>query len=338
MNNNKPVIIWLLSGCFLIFIMVVVGGITRLTNSGLSMVNWSLFMGAIPPLNASDWQELFALYQDSPEGKKLNYNCTLSEFKYIFFWEYLHRMLGRLLGLVFIIPFIFFLIQKRLNKKLIIQSIILFFLGAFQGGIGWWMVKSGLVDNPHVSHYRLSIHLVTAFLTCAFTFWFVLPLMYHKSKKGNSSIAKLLLVFFCFVVVQIIYGAFVAGLDAGDGFNTWPKMRGEWMPEAVYTDINGYNPIWFLEHRWGVQFIHRTLAIIIVIFILYIWKKGLNISLFKQQRTSLSIILTIVVLQTILGVITLVFGAPIYMASLHQITAFFLLMSIVYALFVFKKN
>ena len=337
MNSNKPVIIWLLSGCFLIFIMVVVGGITRLTNSGLSMVNWSLFMGAIPPLNASDWQELFALYQDSPEGKKLNYNCTLSEFKYIFFWEYLHRMIGRLLGLVFIIPFIFFLIQKRLNKKLIIQSIILFFLGALQGGIGWWMVKSGLVDNPHVSHYRLSIHLITAFLTCAFTFWVVLPLIYNKSKEGNSSIAKLLLVFFCLVVVQIIYGAFVAGLDAGDGFNTWPKMRGEWMPEAVYTDINGYNPIWFLEHRWGVQFIHRTLGIIIVIFMLYIWKKGLNISLFKQQRTSLSIILSIVVLQTILGVITLVFGAPIYMASLHQITAFFLLMSIVYSLFVFKK-
>ncbi len=338
MNNNKPVIIWLLSGCFLIFIMVFVGGITRLTNSGLSMVNWSLFMGAIPPLNAADWQELFALYQDSPEGKKLNYNCTLSEFKYIFFWEYLHRMIGRLLGLVFIIPFIFFIIQKRLTKKLITQSIVLFFLGAMQGAIGWWMVKSGLVDNPYVSHYRLSIHLITAFLTCAFAFWIALPLMYPKSGRGNKKISRLLLIFFFFVIIQIIYGAFVAGLDGGKGFNTWPKMGGEWIPEAVYTDINGYNPIWFIEHRWGVQFIHRTLGILIFIFTLYIWKKGFAISTLERQKKSLSLVFSIVILQTILGIVTLILGAPIYMASIHQITAFFLLMAIVYALFVFKKS
>jgi len=338
MTDNKHVIIWLLSGCALIFIMVIVGGLTRLTDSGLSMVNWNLFMGAIPPLNHSEWQELFALYQQSPEGVKLNYNCTLSEFKYIFFWEYLHRMIGRLLGLVFIIPFIIFLIMRKLNKKLIKQSLLLFALGAMQGAIGWWMVKSGLVDNPHVSHYRLSIHLITAFLTCAYTFWIVLGLIYTKPQKGNKKIEKLFYIFLFLIIVQIIYGAFVAGLDGGGGFNTWPKMLGEWIPEAVYTDINGYNPIWFLEHRWGVQFIHRTLGIFILAFTLYIWKAGMNSHPNEKQKKSLFLILLITIIQTVLGITTLIMVAPIALASTHQIIAFILLMTIVHNIFIFKKS
>ena len=338
MNNNRGVIIWLLSGCALIFIMVVVGGITRLTDSGLSMVKWELFMGAIPPLNNLEWQEIFALYQQSPEGKKLNYNITLSEFKYIYFWEYLHRMLGRLLGLVFIIPFIIFLIQKKLNNTLIKQSLILLALGALQGLIGWWMVKSGLVDNPHVSHYRLSIHLITAFLTCAFAFWIALSLIYTNPIKGDKKIKNQLIVFFILVIIQIIYGAFVAGLDAGDGFNTWPKMLGEWIPEAVYIDSNGYNSIWFLEHRWGVQFIHRKLALIIVAFILYIWYSGRKNNILEVQKNALNIIILLVILQIIIGVLTLIYAVPITIASIHQIIAFLLLMSIVYAMFLFNKT
>lgn len=338
MNNNRGVIIWLLSGCALIFIMIVVGGITRLTDSGLSMVKWELFMGAIPPLNNLEWQEIFALYQQSPEGKKLNYNITLSEFKSIYFWEYLHRMLGRLLGLVFIIPFIIFLIQKKLNNTLIKQSLILLALGAIQGLIGWWMVKSGLVDNPHVSHYRLSIHLITAFLTCAFAFWIALSLIYTKPIKGNKKIKSQLIVFFILVIIQIIYGAFVAGLDAGGGFNTWPKMLGEWIPEAVYINSNGYNSIWFLEHRWGVQFIHRKLALIIVAFTLYIWYSGRKNNILEGQKNALNIIILLVILQTTLGVLTLIYAAPIAIASIHQIIAFLLLMSIVYAMFLFNRT
>jgi len=337
MKKNNPVIIWLLSGCFLIFIMVVVGGITRLTNSGLSMVNWSLFMGAIPPLNNIEWQELFALYQQSPEGKKLNYNCTLSEFKYIFFWEYLHRMIGRLLGIVFLIPFIIFLIQKRLNKKLIKQSIFLFLLGGLQGAIGWWMVKSGLIDNPHVSHYRLSIHLITAFLTCAFALWVALPLIYPNKTNGNKKISALLVFYFIIIIIQIIYGAFVAGLDGGGGFNTWPKMLGEWVPEAIYMDVNGYNPIWFLEHRWGVQFIHRKLAIIVFLLTFYIWNKGRASNINIIQKKSLRIIVLLIILQSVLGVLTLIHAAPILLASMHQIVAFALLMSVTYSLFLFKE-
>tara|TARA_B100001250_G_scaffold205692_1_gene176587 strand:- start:855 stop:1871 length:1017 start_codon:yes stop_codon:yes gene_type:complete len=338
MNKNNAIIIWLLSGCLIIFIMVVIGGITRLTESGLSMVKWELFIGAIPPLNDVEWQEAFALYQQSPEGKKLNYNCSLDEFKYIYFWEYLHRVIGRLLGLVFIVPFFIFLIQKRLNTKLIKQSVFLFFLGGLQGAIGWWMVKSGLVDNPHVSHYRLSIHLITAFLTCAFTFWVALSLIYEKPIEGNKKIRNLLRIYFVLVIIQIIYGAFVAGLDAGGGFNTWPKMQGEWIPQAVYMDSNGYNSVWFLEHRWGVQFIHRKLALIILIFTLYIQNvtKKCNVELI--QKTGINVILLLVSLQTILGVTTLIYKAPISLALPHQIIAFFLLMSIVYNLFLFKKS
>lgn len=337
MKQDNAIILWLLSGCLIIFIMVVIGGVTRLTDSGLSMVKWDLFMGAIPPLNNSEWQEVFALYQQSPEGKKLNYNCTLQEFKYIYFWEYFHRMIGRLLGLVFIIPFIVFLIQKKLTRKLIKQSLILFFLGGMQGAIGWWMVKSGLVDNPHVSHYRLSIHLITAFLTCAFTFWVALSLIYKNPLQGNKKIQKHLQLYFVVVIMQIIYGAFVAGLDAGGGFNTWPKMHGEWIPEAVYMDSNGYNAMWFLEHRWGVQFVHRTLAFVILAFTIYLWIVARKSKIELVQKKGVNLIALLVFLQTVLGVTTLIYAAPIMLALTHQIVAFFLLMAIVYNLFLFKN-
>ena len=239
MKENRSVIIWLLSGCLLIFIMVIIGGITRLTDSGLSMSTWKLIGGTIPPLNLEEWIAAFDIYKATPEGK-MNSHYVLDDFKYIFFWEYLHRMIGRLLGLVFIIPFIYFLIKKKLNRKLIYQSLVLFTMGAMQGAIGWWMVKSGLVDNPDVSHYRLAIHLITAFLTCAFAFWVALPIIYPGKREGNNKLLKLTSWLFIVVILQIIYGAFVAGLDAGRVCNTWPKMCGEWIPESIST----LTPFW----------------------------------------------------------------------------------------------
>ena len=336
MKENKPIILWLLSGCLLIFIMVIIGGITRLTDSGLSMVNWSLFMGAIPPLNEVEWKESFNLYKQSPEFQKVNFNYTLSEFKSIFFWEYLHRMIGRLLGLVFIIPFIIFLILGKLNKKLIKQSIVLFVLGALQGAIGWWMVKSGLVNNPDVSHYRLSVHLITAFLTCAFASWVALPLIFPGKREGNDNLLKLTSWLFILVVLQIIYGAFVAGLDAGVGFNSWPKMNGEWIPEAVYS----LDPLWknFLEAPYGIQFIHRTLALVIVSFVFYIWYKGREIQQTHLQKKSLNLLLSVVILQTVIGVFTLILVVPVSLALIHQLGAFLLLMSVVFSLFTFSKS
>ena len=337
MNENKAVIFWLLSGCFLIFTMVVIGGITRLTHSGLSMVNWNLFMGVIPPLNNVQWQETFELYKTSPEYLKVNYNFTLNEFKSIFFWEYLHRLIGRVLGLVFIIPFIYFLTKKKFTKKLKIQSFILFLMGALQGAIGWWMVKSGLVDRPDVSHYRLAIHLITAFLTCAYIIWVVLHLVFPNNSIGNSKLFRLNIVLFILIVIQIIYGAFVAGLDAGIGFNSWPKMNGEWIPEAVYSSLD---PLWknFTEGRFGIQFVHRTLALIIVAYIFFVWKISKNFTLTKIQKEALTLSFSIVLLQTVLGIFTLVLVVPFSLALIHQVTAFFLLLSVVYSLFVFKRT
>ena len=336
MNKNKSIIIWLLTGCTLIFIMVVVGGITRLTDSGLSMVKWNLFMGAIPPLNEIEWEETFKLYKAYPEYQKVNFNCTLSEFKYIFFWEYLHRMIGRLLGIVFIIPFIYFLIKKRLNKKLIVQTSILLLMGAMQGAIGWWMVKSGLVKNPDVSHFRLAIHLITAFLTCAFTLWVTLPLILPEKRSGNKKLLKLTSWLFILVIIQIIYGAFVAGLNAGRICNTWPKMEGEWIPGSIFS----MNPFWqnFIENHYAIQFIHRTLAFIIVFFVLYIWNEGRKIKINYLQKKSFNILLSLVIFQIVIGIFTLILVVPISLSLIHQLVAFLLLMSIIFSMFTFSKS
>ena len=325
MNGNKSVIIWLFSGCFLIFTMVLIGGITRLTDSGLSMSTWKLLGGA-PPLNMEEWIAAFNIYQTTPEGK-INAQYVLADFKSIFFWEYLHRMIGRLLGIVFLIPFCYFLIKKNLSRKVIIQSCILLIMGGLQGAIGWWMVKSGLVERPDVSHFRLAIHLITAFLTCSYTLWIALSLMLPLEKRSSKSLFYHLLVLFILVIIQIIYGAFVAGLKAGRIYNTWPKMDGQWIPESV-----------FLDPGAGAQFIHRTLAIIIIAFTFYIWQKGRKMEITKLQNQSISILPIIVSLQTLLGIFTLIMVVPISLALTHQIIAFFLLLSIVFNLFLFKKS
>jgi len=319
------VIIWLFSGCFLIFIMVVIGGVTRLTDSGLSMSTWKLIGGA-PPLNLNEWIAAFDIYKATPEGK-MNTHYVLDDFKFIFFWEYVHRMMGRLLGVVFIIPFGYFLIKKKLSKKLIKQSCMLLILGASQGLIGWWMVKSGLVDKPDVSHFRLAIHLITAFLTCAYTFWVALDLLFPLSREGNKTIFNHLLVLFILVITQIIYGAFIAGLKAGRIYNTWPKMGDQWIPESV-----------FLDPGAGYQFIHRSLALIIVAVTFYIWQKGKKTELSKLQKKSFYILPVVVSLQTVLGIFTLIMSVPISLALTHQILAFFLLLSLVLNLFLFKKS
>jgi len=324
MQNKKTVIIWLFSGCLLIFLMVVIGGITRLTDSGLSMSSWKL-IGSAPPISIEEWTEAFDIYKTTPEGK-VNSHYILNDFKNIYFWEYLHRMMGRLLGIVFLIPFIYFLITKQLSKRLIIQSSVLLLMGVSQGLIGWWMVKSGLVDRPDVSHYRLAIHLTTAFLTCSYTLWIALSLVIPSTIKGFRRIFNQLLFLLILVLAQIIYGAFIAGLKAGKIYNTWPKMGEEWMPEAV-----------FLDPGAGVQFIHRTLAIVILGFLLYIWKTSTKLVNSKIHIIGLGSLSLIILTQTVLGISTLLMGAPIVLALTHQILAFFLLMSLVFCLYIFKN-
>tara|TARA_B100001142_G_scaffold329900_1_gene394990 strand:- start:10606 stop:11523 length:918 start_codon:yes stop_codon:yes gene_type:complete len=305
--------------------MVLIGGITRLTDSGLSMSTWKLIGGA-PPLNIEEWTAAFEIYKKTPEGK-VNSHYILDDFKSIFFWEYLHRMMGRLLGVVFLIPFIYFLIKKQLSRKLILQSIILLSMGLSQGLIGWWMVQSGLIDKPDVSHFRLAIHLIIAFLTCSYTLWVALPLISPSSKEGNKIIFNRLLLLSILAIIQIIYGAFVAGLKAGRIYNTWPKMGEEWIPESV-----------FLDPGAEAQFIHRTLALIILSFTFYIWYKSKKITLSKLQKNSLYALLLIVSLQIVLGISTLIMIVPISLALIHQIVAFFLLLLLVFNLFLFKKS
>jgi cytochrome c oxidase assembly protein subunit 15 len=335
-KENISVIVWLLSGCLLIFTMVIVGGITRLTGSGLSMVDWKLLAGSIPPINNQQWVETFELYKQFPEFQKQNYMFTLEEFKSIFFWEYIHRLLGRLIGLVFIIPFIYFLIKKRLSKKLTLQCIVLLFMGASQGAIGWWMVKSGLVNNPDVSHFRLATHLITAFLTFSYTFWVALSLIYPNKSHQNKILYKLSFLLMIVVVIQIIYGAFVAGLDAGKVYNTWPKMNNDWIAESVYA----MTPFWnnFVNGIAGVQFIHRTFAFVVLGLIIYIFYQSRKIQLIQLEKNAINLLLITVFFQMVLGIITLVMGVPIWLGVIHQLGAFILLASTVFSIFIFKPT
>lgn len=336
-NPHKSVVRWLFTGCFLIFIMVVIGGVTRLTHSGLSMVDWNLFMGSIPPIGEEEWAETFNKYKQFPEYQQVNFHFSLDEFKSIFFWEYLHRLIGRVLGIVFIVPFLWFLFKKKLSSKTIKQCSLLLFMGAFQGFLGWWMVKSGLVDNPDVSHYRLAIHLIAAFLTFAYTFWVALNLIYEKVKQPNIPfIRKGLLLLLVFTIIQIIYGAFVAGLNAGFVMNTWPKMGEQWIADSV----TAIKPIMinFIDGIGGVQFVHRYLAYIVVLIIVVLVFKGNKYNLSSVQKNGLVALLVVVFFQFLLGVFTLVYSVPIVLGVLHQVGAFLLLGTIVFSLNVFKKR
>ena len=336
-KDNKAVIYWLLTGCFLIFIMVIVGGITRLTHSGLSISNYKLISGTIPPINDIEWNEAFDLYKQYPEYKKLNYGMTLEEFKDIYFWEWIHRVIGRFIGLVFIIPFLYFLIRKQLSKSTIKKSIILLLMGGFQGFLGWYMVKSGLVDRPDVSHYRLAAHLTTAFLTFAYTFWVALDLMFPNKKNVDTKLRNFIRIGLVILIIQIIYGAFVAGLDAGWIHNHWPFMsEGKLIHETVYTE---QNPTYlnFLEGKSGVQFVHRTLAYVVVIFILSIWYKATRNDISKWQTKGINSLLIVVGIQFLLGVLTLLLAVPVWLGVLHQVVAFILLSCMVFTLHRFSK-
>ena len=337
MKDNKSVIYWLLTGCLLIFIMVVVGGITRLTHSGLSISNYKLISGTIPPMNEIEWQEAFDLYKQYPEYQKINSDFNLQDFKEIYFWEWIHRVIGRFIGVVFIIPFVYFLLKKQLTKATIKKSILLLFLGAFQGFLGWYMVKSGLVERPDVSHNRLALHLTTAFITFSFALWIALDIKFPKQKEVNTSLRNLIRVTFLLLIIQIIWGAFVAGLDAGFIHNTWPLMNdGKLIHETVYIE---QNPIWrnFIEGKSGVQFIHRYLAYIVVALILFIWFKAKKQTISSFQKSLLKSLLVIVLLQFILGVFTLIYQVPVILGVLHQVVAFFLLAVMTITLHRFSK-
>jgi len=328
-------------------VMVVVGCITRLTHSGLSITDWS-FMGSIPPLSESDWLERFSKYQQSPEFVKINFNMTLAEFKHIFFWEYIHRMIGRLIMYVFSIGLVWFIIRRRIKKDMWPQMILLFLMGALQAVIGWWMVYSGLQNKPAVSHYRLAIHLMSAFTLFTFTFWFALRLIYPREKLDNTNQGARLkgasLLTFIVLIIQIIYGAFTAGYVEGDDahirpgkiFNTWPKMGEDWIPEQVTMKPTLFENIF--ENASGIQFMHRTIALVVVALVCWIWYRSNKLQLSKQQYRGVTLLIYGVTLQFILGVLTLLYHVPVVLGVLHQTGAFFLFAICIYLLYhVFRK-
>jgi cytochrome c oxidase assembly protein subunit 15 len=331
-NKNKSVIIWLLSGCFLVFVMVVVGGITRLTNSGLSMTDWHLVTDTFPPLTEAKWQETFEQYKQFPEYQKINIHndFTLDDYKFIYFWEWFHRFIGRILGFVFIIPFVYFLIKKKIDRATLNKCYILLGMGAFQGFLGWFMVRSGLIDNPDVSHFRLSLHLTFAFITFAYTLWVALDLIYPIKNKAILPLRKIAFFAFIFLLLQIIYGGFVAGLNAGLIHNHWPFMSdGQFFHESISLEKNN----WFqrlTEGKSGVQFVHRILAYFVVGLILFLTYKSHKFDLSKEQKLGINVLVIIVFAQFALGVFTLLYSVPLWLGLTHQVVAFFLLTAMTY--------
>lgn len=337
-NPQKHIYRWLLTGVVLIILMVVIGGITRLTQSGLSMVKWEPIIGAIPPLSEDAWNEVFEQYKQSPEYHAYNSHFTLSDFKTIFFWEYLHRLIGRIIGLVFLIPCIVFWVKGNFTKKLKSQVVIIFLLGALQGVLGWVMVKSGLVDKPHVSHLRLSAHLITAFILIVYVYWVALGIKYEVQSKGIPSLKKMVWAFIALIFVQITYGAFVAGLKAGLMYNTFPLMGNEWIPEQferIYAE-QGINSL--INNGGIVQFIHRILAISILVFTVIIWLKGKKIGLSAIQKKASNLILITIAIQFLSGLFTLLYAVPVSLGVLHQFGAILTLLAVFFFLFTISKS
>lgn len=333
-NKNKSVIIWLLSGCALLFLMVTVGGITRLTNSGLSMTDWHLITDTFPPLTEEKWNAAFEEYKKFPEYQKINIHndFQLSDYKFIYFWEWFHRFIGRIIGLVFIVPFIYFLIKKKLDSSTLKKCIILLAMGAFQGFLGWFMVRSGLINNPDVSHFRLALHLTFAFITFAYTLWVALDLIYPEKKRIEKSLRTIARYALAVLLLQIIYGGFVAGLNAGLIHNHWPLMSdGQFIHDSVFLEQKNLF-LSFTEGKSGVQFVHRTLAYLVVAMIGLLYFKSKKILLDATQKKGINILLLLVFVQFALGVFTLLYSVPLWLGLSHQINAFFLLTAMTFTL------
>ncbi|MCC6838426.1 MAG: COX15/CtaA family protein [Bacteroidia bacterium] len=338
-NPQKAIIMWLLIGCFLIYAMVVIGGITRLTHSGLSMVEWNMIVGSLPPMSDADWQIPFEKYKLSPEYQIINNQFSLEEFKSIYWWEYIHRFLGRTIGMVFILPFIYFLIRKRFDKVLLRKMLVLLALGAFQGFLGWFMVKSGLQKEPHVSHYRLAAHLISAFTVFGFTLWYALDLIYPDLVQTNDYHQKVIRnskIVFGFIVLQIIYGAFVAGLKAGMFYNTFPKMGEDFFPETITSHDSFIMN--FLENGAGVQFVHRYLAMFVALIVFLLWDSARKLDLTKLQRRAANSMLYVMIVQFLLGIVTLIYAVPVTLGVLHQTGAFFLFAATLWFMHSLKKQ
>jgi heme a synthase len=326
-TDRKHIRIWYWSGAVLVFIILVIGGITRLTQSGLSMVEWNPIMGVIPPLIEADWLETFEKYRQFPEYQHHNRGMSLDEFKFIFFWEYVHRMAGRLIGLVFIIPFGWFVIKKKFNTRQLKRALLLLILGLTQGIMGWYMVMSGLVDVPYVSPYRLAAHLLIAFVIFGCCVWFALDLKRYRNQypTGNGPGFQLrwwLTGFIIVLILQVAWGAFTAGLNAGHVYNTFPKMNQFWIPPEAWLLEPFIQNVF--ENPAAVQWIHRVLGTLLIVMVIYIWAKTMFSNTDKTLKWWSVVLLGTVLVQYLTGVITLLLHVPVSLAVIHQAFAMIL--------------
>ena len=330
-SNNRILVNWLLIVGALVYLMIVVGGVTRLTQSGLSMVNWQPVMGVLPPVGQQAWQAAFTEYQQYPEYQKVNRGMTLDEFKGIFYWEYSHRLLGRLLGLVFLIPLITLHALGRIAPRWLPRLWVLFALGGLQGLMGWYMVQSGLVDVPRVSHYRLAIHLLLALFIMTCLLWLILDIRGTARVRVPRRFSLWLSGLTALLTLQLLIGVFAAGLKAGHGFNTWPLMHGQWLADAALM----MQPAWlnFLENGVMIQFLHRWLGLLLVVLVLGVaWWAGRRLVKVAYGLLALTLI------QFLLGVLTLINQVPVVLGSLHQAVGCLMLLLTVYLLYLTRPG
>ena len=324
-SRQRAVAAWLLICCALVFAMVVLGGVTRLTGSGLSMVEWEPIVGVVPPLTEQAWEAAFSQYQQYPEFRLKNHAMGITEFKSIFWLEYLHRLLGRLIGVAFLVPFLYFLLRGRLDRALAPKLATMFLLGGLQGLLGWYMVKSGLVDNPHVSQYRLTAHLAAALVIYAYLLWVALGLLWPRKAAADPGVARLRQLATALsglVFLTALSGGFVAGLKAGLTYNTFPLMEGHWIPPAIWA----LDPWWrnLFEDVTTVQFDHRLLAVASASLIAAFWLYARHLGLPTRVRVGLHLLLATAAVQVSLGISTLLLQVPVPLASAHQAGALLL--------------
>ena len=323
-NVNTYISYWLLLITFLVALMIIVGGLTRLTDSGLSITKWDLFSGILPPLSLKDWEKSFSLYKEIPEYKYLNSSMTLDQFKIIYWWEYIHRLLGRIVGLFYFLPLLYFTYKKVLNKKSLISLYLVFILILFQGFIGWYMVQSGLVERIDVSHYRLALHLTLAFIIFILLVWNFLKHRNQKVLISNNRLPFYLPVFFLFIILlQISLGAFVSGLDAGQIYQTWPLMNQSYFPDD--SNLNDLFSMKAFETPSVVQFMHRNMAYLSILLFVLIATIIYRNNDFIYLRKITVMIFIFLFLQIFLGILTILSGAQIILASMHQIGSIFLI-------------
>ncbi len=327
---NRQIAYWLLACAAVIFGMIVLGGVTRLTHSGLSMVEWRPLVGIIPPISEQDWLDVFAKYKLFPEYQKVNYGMSLDEFKYIFMYEYLHRVLGRIIGLIYFIPMVYFFVTQKVAGGYKRKLTILFVMGGLQGLMGWFMVMSGLVDNPRVSQYRLTAHLGLAVLIYAYMLWVAMDLLLEPVKGHiHNNIARFSKVLVWLIYFMILTGGLVAGIRAGFAYNTWPLM-GEWFfPPGLFPEQLGFKAVF--EDITTVQFNHRMFAYFLTVCIaIFVYKGTTARMLSGKAHTAMFALLIALILQVGLGISTLIYLVPVPLAAAHQAGAVVLLSAALY--------